>query len=998
MNRRLSLALAAVLSLVASLTSAQVSTTGTVTVVVEATDGSRLPGASVTIEAGNTTSKKSGVTNSQGEVTFLNLAPSPEYVVTTQLAGFNTAKNERILVSSGQTTAMRVGLAVASATEEVTVTADSPLVDTKSAIAGQDITLELTESLPTSRTYQGYLELVPGVSPSDPTAPGNPASKSGINYSDIRGDIGQSSDNAYYLDGINVTDPVTGTFGANMNTEVIQELKAITGGIPAEFVGTPGILSNVVTKSGSNTWRGSVNYFRQSDGLVGDNEHLANSTFSTYDYAATLGGPVVKDKLWAFGSYRRVNRDEQIVSQDTQVFLRDVARKDKQWYGKGTWSPSNNDTLSFTFMTDPTNVSGRREATIPNSNDRARTQGGNRYNGLYTRVFGGAAFEVGYAKHNGEVTDESVIREGHNTVVFRTTDVRTQADQDLGGWGSDLIDQRDTRIAHANLQWNMAAHTLKVGAEYATNENFRNSLTIGDTKALYTSLNPGSLSGFTAQQIADANDITSLQFDVTNPSDFNGLITTINGLPNRAAFYGAFDLNHDGTISAAELGQALVFNSTAGNPDGKVNYYRIAQVADGPQVTKSKGLTFFVQDTATFGNLTVNAGARAEQWKHFDTLGESIYAFDWTIAPRISAAYDLKGDGKQRISAYFGRYFDPIRNNMTNFAGSHSGRTQEQQVFILGQWVNYRTRGGASLDAIFAPATKTPYTDDLKFDYAIDLGRNMRFSAAYSKRWTRNILEDYDPGLYSVPALYPGPVDDPNSLFLPYESFGFPASGLPGVANFFIGTLAGSKRDYQGIDLVFNRRFADRWQALLWYSWNDFKGNSNSDSNADFQGDVIWLDPRAPNVYGPQPGTIHHLLNASGSYQLPMGLQFGTTLRWNSGTLASRTASSSGRNLPIRVATEDAFLFAGILDRWVQPNAVGALTNPSAFTADFRVEYVRNVGQAKAELFVDIFNVLDNQNAIRNQDLVAGAGATSFGSGLVFREPRRFFLGARLSF
>src|SRR5690606_40379480 len=114
-------------------------------------------------------------------------------------------------------------------------------------------TLELTESLPTGRSYQSYLQLVPGVMPDDPQVPGNPASKSGLNYSDIGGEVGVSRDNVYYFDGINVTDPLTGTFGANLNTEIIQEQKVITGAIPAEFVGAPGLIANVVTKSGSNT-------------------------------------------------------------------------------------------------------------------------------------------------------------------------------------------------------------------------------------------------------------------------------------------------------------------------------------------------------------------------------------------------------------------------------------------------------------------------------------------------------------------------------------------------------------------------------------------------------------------------------------------------------------------------------------------------------------------------------------------------------------------------
>ncbi len=975
--------------------SAQVVTTGTVVVIVEASDGSRLPGAVVTASAPDVTTKRQAVSDARGEAILVNLAPSAAYVVTTEMSGFNTVKNPKILVRSGQTTTLRVGLSLSSQTEEITVTAETPLVDTTSAVTGQDITLELTESLPTGRSYQSYLQLVPGVMPSDS---GNPASKSGLNYSDIGGTIGSSADNFYYFDGINVTDPVTGTFGANLNTEIIQEQKVLTGGIPAEFVGTPGLLSNVITKTGSNTWHGSVNYFLQNDSLVGENENSANEKFNTFDSAVTLGGPVVRDRLWFFASYRRLEREDDVTSLDTNQLLRTVTNSQDQLYGKATWAPTDRDTLAVTFMSDPTDITGSSSRSITNARDRSTTQGGERYSVNYSRLLGRAVLDVGYNKHNGEVSTFSVIRESANTIIFRRTDARTLADEQKGGFGSDNIDQRDTETWRAALQWNAGRHSVKAGVEYLQNTSFRNALTIGDTKSTYSSLASG-LSGITANGVATGS-LTGLVFDPTNASDYNGFINTINGLPNRAAFYSAFDANRDGVISQAELGAALVFNSTAGNPHGAINYSRTFQSADGPQELGSKGLSFFAQDTAQFGRFTVNAGVRAERFEHSNTLGENIYTFDWTFAPRASVVWDVKGDGRQKASVFYGRYYDPIRNNMTQFAGSHSGRTREEQVFALGQWVTYRVRGGASLDAIFAPETKTPYTDDIQVAYEIDLGNSLALQALFTKRRTRDILEDYDPVLYSDPSHYPGPVDHPDSLFLPYTHFGFPASGLPGAANFFIGTLEGGKRDYQGFELTLRRRFQDNWQALVSYTFNDAEGNSNSDSNADFQGDVLFLDPRAPNQYGKQPGSIEHLFKLAASYQFDFGLQLGAFYRWNSGSIASRTFLASGRNLPIRVPAGQTFEFAGITsERWIAPDTVGALTNPSFGLLDLRVEYNRKLSRTlTGELFVDVFNVLDNQGATRNQDLVAGSGGIAFGQPIAFSPPRRFFLGARLSF
>ncbi len=88
----------------------------------------------------------------------------------------------------------------------------TPIVDVTRAVSGTDITLQLTESLPTGRSYQSYLQLVPGVLPDNPNQAGNPSSRSGINWQDpnTNGNLGISSDNAYYFEGINMTDPVTG--------------------------------------------------------------------------------------------------------------------------------------------------------------------------------------------------------------------------------------------------------------------------------------------------------------------------------------------------------------------------------------------------------------------------------------------------------------------------------------------------------------------------------------------------------------------------------------------------------------------------------------------------------------------------------------------------------------------------------------------------------------------------------------------------------------------
>ncbi len=444
--------------------------------VVTDKDGGRLPGVTVTASAPDTITKRMVVTDGEGVATIEALAPSAQYSVVAQLQGFQDQTRNQVLVRSGQTAAITVTLPIAGVTEAVQVTAATPLVDTTSATTGQDITLQLTESLPTGRSYQSYLQLVPGVMPDDQASSGNPAARSGLNYSDIGGTVGISADNVYYFDGINVTDPVTGTFGANLNTEIIQEQHVITGAIPAEFVGAPGLISNVVTKSGSNNYHGSANYFFQNSNLMAENKNGGAEEFSTKDSAFTFGGPLMRDKAWFFGSYRYTNRQDDVSTLDTNEFMRTVDNTQHQGFAKASWAATTADLLSVSYMSDPTDITGRRQRDITNARDRARVQGGGRYGATYTRVWGGTLLEVGANKHNGEVTDLSALRLSRNDVLFQTADARVLTDEQVGGYGRDLIDQRDNKSIRGSLQKVWGNHTFKGGAEWNRSDNFRDTL------------------------------------------------------------------------------------------------------------------------------------------------------------------------------------------------------------------------------------------------------------------------------------------------------------------------------------------------------------------------------------------------------------------------------------------------------------------------------------------------------------------------------------------
>ncbi|MCC7417631.1 MAG: carboxypeptidase regulatory-like domain-containing protein [Acidobacteria bacterium] len=996
------------LACAASTASAQVTTTGTIEIVIQDQQGGRLPGVAVTASATDSVTTRTVVTDAQGVATVSQLRPSELYVVVATLSGFKDFRQENVRVSSGAVTTLRAQLVLSSVTEEVTVRGtEPPVVDVTRATTGQDITLQLTESLPTGRSFQSYLQLVPGVLPDSSISSGNPASRSGMNWKDVitNDNLGISADNAYYFEAINVTDPVTGTFGANLNTEIIQEQKVITGGIAAEYVGSPGLISTVVTKSGTNDLHGSMTYYFQNQNLVAESKHVASSQFTSHDTAFTIGGPLVRDQLWGFGSFRYLPVTRDVSAQDTGALLRKSKTTNKQGFAKVTWGPTQNDLASFMFLNDPFERDADTDPTVPNNRIRRREQGGSNYSGRYSRVVGSNwIFEGAFNFHDAAISDFAVDTTTRNTVSFQTGDIRTLADEQLGGFGQDAPETRPTKAFTLNTQYQTGIHRVKGGFEFVQHEDHRNLVYTGDG-GQYTSISNRYLATGVSATSISSGPWSTRQFRTTTVSDFSGFINTINTLPNRAAFYAAFDTNRDGTISTSELGSSLMFNSTAGNPDGQINYYRIFMSALGPQDTKVRGYSLFAQDEVTLDRVTLNLGLRAEQYSHYATTGAKTYAFDWTLAPRLSAAYDLTGDGRQKLSAYWGRYFDPIRMDMTNFAGTATGATREEQIFALGQWVTYRTRGGpTTIDGFYSPTTKTPYTDELQFQHEADLGRNMSLSSTYYHRRTRDIFEDFDPQLYTVPAAYPGDTTAPDTLFLGWDYFGWGDAATRPAANFFLGTMPGGKRDFNGLEFSFRKRYSNNWQAMASYSYLDAKGNMVSDGNADFVGDVLFLDPRAPNMYGTLPGTIHHLFKMAGSYMTPVGLELGATWSANSGTTVNRTFLASSRRLPVE---GDYQAFGGITSQnvhdevggWVAADAVGAVKNPSWNQFDLRLQYVLRLGgQTSAELSMDIFNLFNDQSATRLQDLAAGTGTNKYLDEIAWVSPRRAFFGARIRF
>lgn len=997
------LAITTVATAIPTIASAQ--QTGGLRVTVNGATGGPLSGATVVVRSPDSLVSKSAVTGTDGRARLSGLDPSTNYTVTVSAAGFSDYTASNVAVVSGKDLSIGYALAAvadANAVEEVIVTGVSlAAVDVTSATVGTTLTLDVVESLPTGRNYQSYLQLVPGVKPS---TGGNPSSRSGVNYADVDGVTGTSSDNVYYLDGVDVTDPSAGTFGANFNSEIIQEQQVIVGGVPVEFAGGSGLVSRVVTKSGSNEWHGSVNYYLQNDSLVSKDKHTTSGGFKTYDTAFTLGGPVIKDRLWVFGSYQKKHREDEVLDPATGAVRRSVERDDKYGFFKATWQITDNDRLTGSFFNDPTEISGSSLSTVLNNRDRSTKQGGDNYKIEYARTWGDLQTNAYYYNHKGEFTQNAADQTVRDNVTYQNDAQSTLAQRQLGGFGSNLEQHRDREeyglTAEYYLDTSFGSHTFKAGYTNSTNTYEENGtvpggMTYASLAARYAGKTYGDYTGVTpAGGVAPPALSARSIVQADNPR-------VIAAITANAAARAAVDTNGDGTVSVAEL-NAYQFTSTAGNPYGNVNVNRVVRSVNAPYSVKSEGQTLYLQDTWTWNQLTVGAGVRAEKWEHFASDGSKSATFDWEIAPRVNIVYDLFGNGRSKLFAFAGRYYDPIRNNMSDFAGALTGPVDLEQIYVGGQWVTFRTRGGATTpDALFAPSTKTPYTNEFMIGASTTFGSSIGVSATLTHRETRDILEDFDLGLYSDPTLTVATAPEgyaaPGSAFyLPYSYFGY--TSKPN-ANYVLGTLPGGERNYTGFEFTVTKFKTTNWQGQASYTHNKAEGNTNSDSNADYQGDWLALDPRAPNAYGPTPGNIKHQFKAYGSYDFDFGLQVSSVFNWNSGALYTPADVVSRRYFAPMAPT--AYSYGGVTDTWYLPGGIGSAKAPSYYTLDMRVKYVRELPIGKAEFFLDVFNVLDKQSVTDVVKNNAGDGihpGSNAATPSTWVQPRRAYLGVRYAF
>jgi len=333
--------------------------TGSITGMIKDEQGAVLPGVTVTLTGKQ--GSKTDVTDSSGTYRFPALEVGT-YIVSAELSGFKKAQSGDIQISPGKELAQDLTLAVGSFSDAITVTGESPVVDTKSSATENTISQSLLFSAPITRTAINVINYAPGVS----------------NSSAYGG--GAGSGNALLIDGVDTRDPSGGTAWTFYNYNVVEEYQFQGLGAPAEYGGFTGAVVNTITKSGGNRFSGLFDYFGSGESLgsnnvdpdiAAKNPTLADPeiTKSYHDITTQFGGPMKQNKLFFFASAQRF-----LLETDPTGGITKRHEVSPRLNFKLTWQPNPNNNFTGHVQYDAYNIVGRAGVSSLIANDDLTNQ------------------------------------------------------------------------------------------------------------------------------------------------------------------------------------------------------------------------------------------------------------------------------------------------------------------------------------------------------------------------------------------------------------------------------------------------------------------------------------------------------------------------------------------------------------------------------------------------------------------------------------------------
>ena len=947
--------------------------TGNLHGVMEFEDGSAAPGVEIVARPVDGGPLLATTTDTRGLFRLVALPPG-EYDISYGLAGHPMVLQKGVRVTSGNTSIRgvipetsihdrnAVMIAVRETDRETTTTVKTVDREQIEKLPAGRSLLDLVMLKPGSLTQDGctrigqqeigtipsrnryftdYLNLAPGMTP------------------ELKMHGSTAMDNRYNLDGLDITDPISGSNAIGLNMDAIEEIQVQSGGLPAEYGSARGAVINVITKSGTNKMSGTASVYMKHHSLRSDNTdnpYYKNAqTGYRYEFEPTiaLGGPIIKDKLWFFGSgnlrYAQTyapgfpyDKNEPINPASAKLFP----------YLKFTYAPNTDHLFNFSYNYSDIRYnyhdaySNYTESVSRRYSEPAHVLHADWLYRMCDRFY--TEFDVGYTRHTAGLYAR---QEGPTFVDLKTY-------RYSGGYYINKDETRKNRLSIRadgtvfvdNL---MGSHELKFGAEFLK-------------------------SNVESEFVPQGNP----------PYDFS----KIYGYPNTT---GGFDSYYGENFN--------------GGYEQSIHFRRISA---------------YIQDSITWGKLTASLGVRYDKEQTaFPAQNENeqplknpfgnpidrrvpkeTTPFEWSsISPRLGLTYALGAERKTLLSASYARYAGQPGKSVW-LEGAHP-----VQPFAYGARLNPSTRESVPgteypIDTPYPVSVgypgydlQVPVLNEFTFGVERDVWKDWSLGVRYIKKWDRNLIETVDASRLNIDQLLKNgtyewidyqavTATDPYSK----KPVTFYNDLNPGRTPMeYLVNPPGAERNYNGVELTFNKRLANRWMLRGNFTWANWEGTSSS--SFDYQGkgtSCLYNDPNSHiNNEGHLENERRYQFKAYGQYQTPWwGINLGAFFQYNAGQRWTRQVSSDYLKVDLNQGSET-----------INAEERGKYSYPSQFLLDLRIEKQFKTAKFAPTVYADIFNFFNSGTATKwNTD--SSIPYIDLKEELGWVDPRIFRLGAKIEF
>lgn len=816
---RFSLALAVALALPAGLLAQGV--TGTVTGTVKS-QGQGIPGVTVTLTSPALQGERVVTTGTNGDYVARGLTPGV-YSVEFSLQGMTTVQRTAT-VDLGGTSKVDADLEVVTTQETIAVTGQLPTPIATTQV-GANYKSEDIDKLPVGRTLAAIAAQAPGL---------NVGSTFNAGQLRISGALGY--DNVFLVDGTDINDNLFGTANNLFIEEAVAETTVLTGGVPAEYGRFTGGVVNAITKSGGNTFSGSLRTDLTNPDWTKKTPFEEDRNIPRLDaidevYSATLGGPVLKDRLWFFAAGRlsETTLAQTLPESGTRV---NTITDNPRWEVKLTGNIASSHTLQASYLDNEATNTDRPPfaftadiRAIDPSRTLPNTRWAASYNGVITpKLFVELKYaekEFGFRDSGGDLTASqdspfltlSAPTRHYNGQYFDATDPEDRNNEDLNG-----------SIAYFLSTGSLGSHDFKLGFER------------------YTSTRTGGNSQTSTGFVFNTNYVTTTGAAVGPPV-----------LDSQSRFIPIFA--NSGTTRTI-----------------LVNWLPVR----GASIDITTDV-FYLQDSWNLNDhFSFNVGARYEDTKS-EATGGIIAADTDRLTPRLAASYDVWGDARLKFDATWGQYAGKfaetqfarnsnvgIPNNLTYV---YSGPNGQGVDFAPGfDLTNYTLVNGSfpTQNVFFGSDVKSPIVDEWTFGVGSAFGRGGFAKVTYVNREYSDLFEDFILREFGT-----------TEIIHEGRSFGF----FDNVINRNAGSDL--SREYQAVQVQGRYRITDRWIVDANYTYEienegNFVGeNTNQPGISSVFGDRPELYSAARHFpTGRLPGYQEHRVRVFSSYTFPI-LSFG---------------------------------------------------------------------------------------------------------------------------